>query len=75
MYVFRLTTPLAALTHDSNSRMRIVTLKSGTIVRTRKDGPTLPNTGLVDVEVDGEDLAMFMQDLEHKAERVDESAA
>jgi hypothetical protein len=42
------------------------------VVRTRKAGPQLPG-GLVDVIVDGRDLSMFMQDLEDRAERVDEA--
>jgi hypothetical protein len=70
MYIFRLKTPLAAVVRDEQA-MKIVTLATGTVVRTRKAGPKLPG-GLVDVNVDGKGLSMFMQDLEDRAERINE---
>lgn len=74
MFVYRLKEALAAVARDER-RIRIVTLDVGTIVRTRRTGPALPKTGLVDVTVDGVDLAMFMQDLQTRAELVDKSPA
>jgi hypothetical protein len=73
MYVFRLKTPLSAVVRDDPG-MKIVTLAAGTTVRTRKAGPRLPG-GLVDVIVDGRELSMFAQDLEDRAERIDDNSA
>ena len=55
--------------------MRIVTLDIGTLVRTRAFGPVLPHSGLVDVTVDGQMLSVFMQDLENRSERIEETSA
>ena len=76
MYVYRIKEKTTAITRD-NGRPTIITLEPGTEVRTRKEGPQLPDSGLVDVETtDGRQMvAMFMQDLEARGERVDPEEA
>lgn len=73
MYAYRLNSALAAISRDDCKHMRIITLDVGTIVRS--SATTLPHTGLVDVVVNGEYVAMFMQDLEGRAERIQDNAA
>lgn len=75
MHAYRLNTALSAITQDQERRMRIVTLDTGTVVRTRATGPVLPQSGLVDVTVEGQMLSVFMQDLETRAERIEEKSA
>ena len=71
MYVYRLKRPLTAVTHGGENRMRIVTLDAGTVVRTRKSVPTLPQSGLIDITVEGQVFSAFRQDLEERGERIE----
>ena len=71
MYVYRLKQAMVALSKDEHDRMKIVTLKAGTVVRTRKAGPALPETGLIDIKINGDTLAAFRQDLESRGERIE----
>ena len=72
MYAYQIKTPTVAITRDEG-KATLITLSPGTQVRTRKAGPRLPGTGMVDIEIisDGRIAAMFMQDLEERGERVD----
>ena len=64
-----------AVTHETG-KPTLITVKPGTEVHTRKAGPQLPNTGMVDVEIMPERkvAAMFMQDLQERAERIDQAS-
>lgn len=72
MYVYRIKTTTVAITRDAG-KATFITLDPGTEVRTRKAGPKLPGTGMVDIEIicGGRIAAMFMQDLEERGERVE----
>ena len=76
MYVYRIKTPTVAITRDEG-KATLITLSPGTEVRTRKAGPKLPGTGMVDIEIicGGKIGAMFMQDLEERGERVEGESA
>lgn len=71
MNVFRLKDSLLAVTHGTPAPT-FVSLGMGTVVRTAKAGPMLPESGMVDVIVEGHDipLAMFMRDLLERAEEI-----
>ena len=72
MYVYRIKTTTVAITRDEG-KATFITLSPGTEVRTRKAGPKLPGSGMVDIEIvaDGKVAAMFMQDLEERGEHVE----
>jgi hypothetical protein len=76
MYVYRIKTPTVAITRDEG-KATLITLSAGTEVRTRKAGPKLPGTGMVDIEIicRGTIAAMFVEDLEERGERVEAESA
>ena len=53
----------------------LVPLRTGTLLRTPLNGPTLPQSGLVDVTVEGKDFSVFMQDLRERADMIGETSA
>ena len=76
MYVYRIKAPTVAITRDEG-KATLMQLSPGTEVRTRKAGPKLPGTGMVDIQIisHGRIAAMFMQDLEERGERVETESA
>ncbi len=75
MSVYRLKRAISAVARDDNHRMKIVTLYAGAVVKTREDGPTLQDSGLIDVVFEGESLSAFRQDLEERGERLKAESA
>lgn len=71
MYIYRLKMALVAISRNEENGVKLVTLGTGTVVRTPKSGPKLPQSGLVDVIADGKQFSMFIQDLQDRAERID----
>ena len=71
MYVYKLKQAMVAISKDDHDKMKIVTLDAGIVVRTQKAGPALPETGLIDIKINGDTLAAFRQDLEARGERIE----
>jgi hypothetical protein len=76
MYVYRIKKPTVAITRDQG-KATLIRLSAGTEVRTRKAGPKLPGSGMVDIEIirHSRIAAMFMEDLEERGERVEAESA
>ena len=70
VFIFRIKSPTIAVTHETGSPT-LITVEPGTEIRTRKAGPQLPDTGMVDVEImpQRKVAAMFMQDLRRTRRR------
>ena len=71
---YRLKKALVSIARNPDGDLNIVTLYIGNVVRTVQSEP-LPQSGLVDVVVDGKQLSVFVQDLQTRGELMESATS
>ncbi len=72
MVTYRINSPFVGMLYDPSGRYRFATIPRGAVVVVTEG---LPDMGVVEIECDGQRLAVFRRDLDERGERADHPVA